>query len=335
MTFRAFTIVAGALALVASACASRAGAPEAPATVPASASHVATPAAAADGAPSTPPAAQAHAACAPAPSPPPAGDSDHALASGGEDRRYILHLPPAYDGARRMPLVLNFHGFGSNARQQAAYSGLPAKADRAGFIVVTPDGTGEPRRWNFFPGSADIVFVRELIADLETTLCVDAARIFATGISNGAAFSARLACDLPDRIRAIAMVAATVYPARCEAPRAVPVVAFQGTDDPCVPFEGGTSACGMQLPVPAAEEAAKNWARHGGCNLEPPHSQVTEHVRAVAYSECREVDAAVVLYIIYGGGHTWPGAVDVARLGATTQEISATDLMWEFFAGRE
>ncbi len=260
-----------------------------------------------------------------------AGDEDATMQSGGMERSYILHVPPSYDGTRRTPLVLNFHGFGSNARQQALYSGLPAKGDAAGFIVVTPNGAGTPQRWNLAAsgGVDDVAFARGLLDRVEAQLCVDTQRVFAAGISNGSAFSLRLACEMPDRIAAVAAVAAMYMPLRC-GQQAVGVIAFHGTADPCVPFEGGTSKCGMGLPVPSVETAAADWAKHDGCSATPSQTSISAHVRTVAYSECGD-DAAVVLYVIDGGGHTWPGSIDVPRLGATTHEISATDQIWEFF----
>jgi polyhydroxybutyrate depolymerase len=261
-----------------------------------------------------------------------AGDEDATMQSGGIERTYILHVPPSYDGTHRTPLVLNFHGFGSNARQEAIYSGLPAKGDAAGFIVVTPDGTGTPQRWNLLPagGVDDVAFARDLLDRVEAQLCVDTQRVFAAGISNGSAFSLRLACEMPDRIAAVAAVAAMYLPLRCSSARTVGVIAFHGTADPCVPFEGGTSQCGMGLPVPKVETAAADWAKHDGCNATPAQTSISAHVRTLAYSECSN-DAAVVLYVIDGGGHTWPGSIDVARLGATTHEIYATDEIWDFF----
>ncbi len=259
------------------------------------------------------------------------GDEDATIQSGGIERSYILHVPPSYDGTHRTPLVLNFHGFGSNARQQAIYSGMPAKGDAAGFIVVTPNGTGTPQRWNLVTagGVDDVAFARDLLDRIESQLCVDTGRVFAAGISNGSAFSLRLGCEMPDRIAAVAAVAAMYMPVRCGA-QSVGVVAFHGTADPCVPFGGGTSKCGMGLPVPAVETAAADWARHDGCNTQPSKTSISAHVRTVAYSECAG-DAAVVLYVIDGGGHTWPGSIDVPRLGGTTHEITATDQIWEFF----
>jgi polyhydroxybutyrate depolymerase len=185
------------------------------------------------------------------------GDSNQTLHSSDLDRTYILHIPPQYDGSTRLPLVLNLHGFGSNARNQAAYSRLPQKADEEGFIVVTPDGAGTPQQWNnaqLPSGVDDVAFIRDLLDHLEATLCIDPARIYAAGISNGAAFSSRLACNMPDRIAGIALIAATIYPIICDSESPTPVIAFHGTADRCVPYEGGTTMCGRgNLPVQPAD----------------------------------------------------------------------------------
>lgn len=254
----------------------------------------------------------------------------------GIERAYILHVPPRYDGATPLPLVLNFHGFGSSAGQQSLYSQLHPKADAEGFIVVSPDGTGEPRRWNTImspDGADDVGFIGALLDTLQRDLCIDSSRVFAAGMSNGAAFAQRVACAMPGRIAAVAAVTALVYPGNCTADQPIPVIGFHGTADPCVPFEGGVSRCGAGLPVPPIEQSALNWAKHNGCNTAPSQTEFTASVRAIAYSEC-DGETAVVLYVIEGGGHTWPGAVDVPRLGTTTHEISATDLIWEFFVGQ-
>ncbi len=264
-----------------------------------------------------------------------AGSQDGAIEFGGLRRTYILHVPPSYDGTRRTPLVLNLHGFSSNARQQAIYSGLPAKGDRVGFIVITPDGTGAPQHWTY-PGLGDVDdagFLGALLDRAAADLCVDEKRVYVAGMSNGSAFAQQLACKMPERIAAVAAVGALVFPARCGTDRPIAVIAFNGTEDACVPFQGGTSQCGQRLPVPAGEAAAADWAKHDGCNAEPARQRFSEHVRTVAYSEC-DGNAAVVLYVIEGGGHTWPGAIDVPRLGATTHEVNATDEIWSFFVAQ-
>ncbi len=265
------------------------------------------------------------------------GDPSGTLQHDGLERTYTVHIPPAYDGVARLPLVFNFHGFGSNARDQALYSGLPAKGDAEGFIVVSPNGTGERQSWNLAlaitGGVDDISFVDALLDRLESELCIDSTRVYAVGMSNGAAFAQRVACAMPDRIAAVAAVTALSYPVTCGTNQPIPVIAFHGTADPCVPFEGGTSQCGAMYPVRSIEESARLWAEHNRCNEEPSLANVSKHVRTIAYSECA-AEVAVVLFVVEGGGHTWPGAIDVPRLGPVTREINATDLIWEFFEGQ-
>lgn len=257
---------------------------------------------------------------------------ERAILVGTVERTYLLHVPPTYDRTTKMPLVLNLHGFGSNASDQALYSRFSALADTEGFIVVTPNGTGTPPRWNFVPvGSVDdVAFIDALLDDLAATLCIDETRIYAAGMSNGAAMTTFLACGLPDRIAVIAAVAATAGPRACPDSVAVPIISFRGTEDACVPYDGGTSSCGLMLPVAAAEEAIRLWSEHNGCDVTPRVEQVSPNVRRTAYESCAG-DAAAVLYTIEGGGHTWPGSIFVPRLGPVTDEIDATALAWEFF----
>ena len=201
-----------------------------------------------------------------------------------------------------------------------------------GFITVAPNATTDSagrQAWRFLGNDdTDTAFLDGLLDQLEGDLCIDAARVYAIGISSGSAMSARLACALPDRIAAVGLVAALAYFPSCDA-GPTPVIAFHGTEDMLVPFEGGTGSIG--LPVRPARDSAADWAALNGCNVVPAEGRAGENVATVAYSECDD-EVAVVLYVIEGGGHTWPGAaVEVPRLGATTQEVDATELMWEFF----
>ena len=260
----------------------------------------------------------------------------------GLTRQYILTVPSSYDGSVATPLVFNFHGFGSQAIEQDVYSQLPQTAEAEGFILVTPQGTLNAQGQRFWNSSQspppvpdDVGFVDQLLTSLQSQLCIDAARVFSTGLSNGGFMSSRLACVLSGRIAAIAPVAGTVFYGSCDA-RPVPVIAFHGTEDNVVslsPIE--------TIAIPA-------WATHNSCggpveqNPVPP----TTGVRLTRYDGCDE-DATVELYVIFdvdtvtagdqGGGHTWPGSTLVlppaikAALGQTTLEISANDLMWDFF----
>ena len=111
----------------------------------------------------------------------------------------------------------------------------------------------------------------------------------------------------------------------------VPIMAFHGTDDACVPYDGGTTTCGAgSFPIAPVEQNLAAWATFNGCDVEPATAPVSENVSAISYDACPSGTAAV-LYRIDGGGHTWPGSIDVRRLGVTTHEIDATALIWAFF----
>ncbi len=286
------------------------------------------------------------------------GNLNETIVSGALTRDYILHVPPSYTGADRIPLVLNLHGAGSFASDQKLYSDLAAKADEAGFVLVMPQAIGVSpgfeRRWHVttvFPGAPDDVgFITDLLDEIEAALCVDPARVYSTGISNGAQMSMRLACNLSDRIAAIAPVAGVYWPpfspdfaepADCPAKtRPVPVIAFHGTDDLFVPFNGGLGILGTTFRL-SIEDAIAEWAANDNCTTGPSDSQAAPGVRLRHYEDCDD-GAAVDLYVVEdadgagpgteGGGHTWPGTpIDVPGLGATSHEISANDLMWAFF----
>jgi polyhydroxybutyrate depolymerase len=253
----------------------------------------------------------------------------------GAERRYLLHLPPQYDGRAPLPLVFDFHGYGSAAAPQLAYSGIVPVADREGFVVVGPEGQGRPPHFTLLGASAteadDVAFTVALLDDLRARLCLDATRVYATGMSNGGALSSVLACRAADRFAATAAVAALVHlPACASADRAVPFVAFMGTDDPVVPFAGGRVSCCGNPNIPAAPDTVAAFARRYGCGSEPAVERVGTDVEHRRYEGCT---AAVEFYVIEGGGHTWPGAVDLGArgLGTTTQTIDATEEIWKFF----
>jgi len=245
------------------------------------------------------------------------------LASGGRERSYRLHVPAQYNPAKPAPLVLNFHGRGSNGLEQEAYSGFVPLSDRDGFVLVSPDGIDNS--WLLVAGADDIGFTRDLVGRLEQELCVDASRIFATGISNGGYMSSALACVAGDLIAAAAPVAGVSGPVgTCHGP--VPILEFHGTEDKLVPFEGGPTVGG--LPFAGVTTVMGRWAAFNGCEAKPTEESVSAHVKKVVYPGCK---ADTLHYVIDGGGHTWPGAVDVPRLGPVTKEISATELIWAFF----
>lgn len=251
-------------------------------------------------------------------------------------REYRVHIPASYDGVTPVPLVLNLHGYGSNAADQEAYSEMVTKANVAGFITVAPEGTGEPQRWHIYGPQEegyidDVAFFETLLDHLQATLCIDRDRVYVTGISNGAAMSVRLACHLGDRIAAVAAVAGVYAPMDCPTERAVPLIAFHGTGDELVPFDTGRAGR-YSVPTRGVRVAMADWAARNGCQPQSVPERIEPDVLVERYQDCRD-GAEVVLYVIEDGGHTWPGSrLNVERFGKTTRTISATELMWEFFA---
>ncbi|NJN92924.1 MAG: hypothetical protein HC875_01950 [Anaerolineales bacterium] len=257
---------------------------------------------------------------------PASGSSVGEIEVGGQTRRYRLHVPPDTQSGQAVPLVINLHGLNSNAEQQETVSRMSNLADRAGFIVVYPEGLGSSQNWKFGDGpegQADVNFIRELIRRLQSQFNLDSRRIYATGISNGAEMSYRLACDLSDTIAAVGLVSGGYPRFACEPVRPVPVVVFHGTADNVLAYEGHPP---LMLPV---REWAIGWAARNGCAATPQITFQQGEVNGETWGTCRE-GATVTLYTITGKGHSWPGSQMPARI--TTQDINATQVIWEFFA---
>ena len=276
-------------------------------------------------------------------------------------RRCLVHVPEGADPKKPMPLVLLFHGAGANGKWQLRYSGLDETADREGFLLAVPDGPGRLKRWcltwnaELCCGYAsskdvdDVKFVGELLDELERRYPIDRSRIYATGLSNGGMMCYRLAAEMPERIAAVGIVSGTVLgelPQDIERP--VPVLHFHGTKDKLVPFKGGARLAPVLKHFKGARECASLWASRNGC---PPDVTVErlgdnhdDHTRVIreSYGPGRG-GSEVVLYVIEGGGHTWPGRSifsgvkapacmrRLSLLGLSTSEIDANDLLWDFF----
>ena len=255
------------------------------------------------------------------------GDHIVEISIDGQNRQFRLHVPPTYHSNQPVPLVLNFHGYNSNAAQQENVSQMSAKADQAGFVVAYPEGLGDPQTWHVGPReerNADLEFIQELVSNLQGQLSIDPARIYATGISNGAQMANLLGCELSEIFAAIAPVSEGYPPTQeCNSSRPVPVVAFHGTSDRLIPFEGQG-----RLLLPAHDWAAA-WAARNGCDPVPYVSFQNGDVTGETWGNCHE-DAEVTFYTIQGGGHSWPGSDMPTEI--TTQDIDATDVIWDFFS---
>lgn len=293
--------------------------------------------------------------------------------TGWENRDYRLYVPKSYDKLRPMPVMLVLHGGGGNGWTLYSLTCPDGKstnskcmnniAEREGFIVVYPNGVENPsinevRTWNGGGGKEgyvcasgyacdnnfdDIGYFNALLDNLEDRINVDKNRVYATGISNGAAMSHRLACQLSDRITAIAPISfGNQYSANanCNPSRSVPVVEFHGTKDPYATYDGGQghSIFGQENGlVVGAPQSVADWAERNGCSSNatqemPDSSNDGTTVTKISYYGCRN-DGDVVLYRINDGGHTWPDGQEYApawTIGKTTRDINANEVMWDF-----
>jgi polyhydroxybutyrate depolymerase len=229
---------------------------------------------------------------------------------GGVPRDYILDVPDAVLPHAPVPLLLDFHGFGHSGAGVWTVSGFRDLAARAGFITVYPEGLpvrltirGEEREgpgWEMYAveGNRDLAFVRALLDELGRRYCVDRARVFATGFSNGAFFSALLGCTLSDRIAAVAPVSGGPLRVACTPGRGVPILIQHGRQDPLI-------------PVDWARTARDDWLKADQCAAEKKEADGPACER---WSACRA--GAVVEYCEEDYVHTWPP--------------QATARVWEF-----
>jgi polyhydroxybutyrate depolymerase len=261
------------------------------------------------------------------------------LISSGEEREYLLYVPKSYNAARPTPLVISLHGGGMWPASQREVSQWNRVADEHGFIVVYPAGAGivRHRAWRAFNAARsekDVRFISDLIDALKATYNIDSARVYANGLSNGGGMSFVLSCTLSDRIAAIGLVASAQGLSWnwCTDRRAVPMIAFHGTADRQAWYNGGTSWVAGRIHFPGIEGWTEKWARRNQCAPEPMESMVAPDVRRREYTKCAD-DAPVVLYTIFGGGHTWPGGGPLPEwfVGSTSRSIDASSQMWEFF----
>lgn len=274
------------------------------------------------------------------------GDYTYSLEHDGLTRKYRVHVPPGYSPAKPAPMVLAFHGGGGNMDYQAddRYYGLVAKSDSTGYIVVFPNGysplkSGKLATWNAGNccGGArdrnidDVGFVRDMIKNLRRQLNIDPARIYATGMSNGALMSYRLACEMSDTIKAIAAVAGSDGTASCHPSAPVSILAIHAKDDDHVLFNGGAGSNSKAIAdFVSVPETIARWVDRDGCATTPKRVLEVAGAYCDAYAPCRG-DAEVRLCVTESGGHSWPGGRKVRTGEPGSKAISATDMMWEFF----
>lgn len=295
----------------------------------------------------------------------------HALKVDGRRRRFRVHIPPQYDGVKQLPVVIVLHGAASNTMNIGFATRMSRQAELEGFFAVYPSGTG------FLPGCFmtwnaggccgparvkkvdDVAFIDQVIETMKERYGVDPARVYVTGMSNGAMMSYRLALELPHKIAAIAPVEGAMM---CHPPlakvsfsgaepgpgddraieveatlragarqdRSVSVVAFNGDRDKVIPVDGGTGRWfGYKINCPSAQDSIDFWVARNQCRSQPEVHQLKGAKRFV-YSGGKK-GAEVVLYRVQDHAHTWPGGPGIPKLLPSSKQISATEIMCQFF----
>jgi polyhydroxybutyrate depolymerase len=269
------------------------------------------------------------------------GVYDQSIEVDGLKRTYRLVIPQGYDRHGEAPLVLAFHGRLGTGRIMEEMTHLSKLADREGFIVLYPDGVG--RSWNAGHGTGaaeqqqvdDVGFVSKLIDELAPVYRIDRRRVYATGMSNGAIFALRLACELSAKLAAVAAVAGTLAPRvakDCHPQRPVPIMLIQGTEDRYVPWEGGVTGGGGR--VESVEATIQLWVTIDGCSPDPKVEELAGKVSRTTYAPSHAGGPEVTFYRIDGGGHTWPGGSELLprrAVGETNRDVDASEVIWNFF----
>jgi polyhydroxybutyrate depolymerase len=249
-------------------------------------------------------------------------------------RKYRLYVPAIYTGSQSVPLILNLHGYTSNALQQQLYSNFMPIADTANFLMVYPEGKAPlgNQYWNAgFGGTEnDVLFMSDLIDSLKLTYNIDLNSVYSCGMSNGGIMSYYLACNLPNRIAAIASVTGSMLNSwfTCAPSRPFPIMEIHGTADGTVNYLGDATFA----PI---DSVVKKWSNHNNCNPAPttfsvPNISLTDNSTALHYVYSGGTSgSSVELYKVIGGGHSWPGAF--AFLANTNQDFRASVEIWRFF----
>lgn len=277
----------------------------------------------------------------------------HTIQVDGVKRSYLLYKPRNLDRTKSHPLVLVMHGGGGTARglYRDTRGSFTALADEHGFYLAYPNAV--KRMWDFGAGKVseelkvrtdDRQFFANLLNHLIGSLPVDKQRVFATGISRGGQASYFLACQFPERIRAIAPITMPMpafMAADCKATPDIGLALLNGTQDPVVPYEGGQIVVRGKKrgSVLSTERTLTTWLSRNGCSMKPTAERTIDpvadntSVQRTDWTQCS--GAQVRLYRIEGGGHTWPSGsqyLPVRVVGEVTRDIDGANEVWEFFS---
>lgn len=256
------------------------------------------------------------------------------------DRLYRIDLPPRADGAA---VIVALHGGGGSADQFARNTGLSVPANRHGYAVIYPEGSGRAATWNGLyccgaakrSGADDIAFLGRVIDDAIARFGLRPGPVYLTGMSNGAIMAQTYAARHPARVRAVAGVAGTMDTRRVAPTGRVPLLHIHGTADSMVPYEGGEGASSLTRTdfASVASVEAAFLAPFGPLAMrERVIDRVPDGMHVIARDHVDQSGVTQIRILsVKGGGHAWPGSRRAARQGGTG-DISANAEILRFFA---
>lgn len=259
----------------------------------------------------------------------PVGHSSQSLLVGGISRTFHLYRPAGIGGPA--PLVVMLHGGFGDARQAERAYHWDTEADAEHFIVAYPDGVD--RAWNagtccgkpMHANVDDTGFLTGMVSTIQTQMPIDPARIYATGMSNGAIMALRLGCQ-SNTFAAIAPVAGTLL-TDCSHAQPVSVIQIHGTADDRVPYDGGEGSGTAHVDGPAVPAVNATWRDIDSCT---PPTSTTDGTVTTQTAPCPQ-NRTVELITIANAGHQWPGG-EPKRIGAPpSNALNATTTIWQFF----
>ncbi len=260
-------------------------------------------------------------------------------------RTYLLNLPPEYydDEAKTFSLVIALHGAGGSASQFETNYHFTEKAEASGFIVVYPEGVQREgvlalRTWNagtccdyaMIHQVDDVKYIRELLEYLVQHYRINPGKVYITGMSNGGMMAYRLACELSDRIAAIAVVSGTMTMQQpCNPALPVSILHIHSALDTTVPYTGGTGLQGYHFaPV---DSVLAVWKTINNCAASPDVPVNTDRYTLTVWNACTAI-STVESYLTKDGGHAWPGGEKPGNWAdIPSSAIDANDVIWEFF----
>ena len=280
------------------------------------------------------------------------------LDHNGMKRSYYLYQEKNNNTKSNMPLLIVLHGGGkSDGRSVDKYLGFTTIASQDDAVIVYPnginghwnDGRGITYRGKNNPEIDDVGFINQLIDTLIKQYKVDPQQVFISGISNGGMMSFRLACELSEKITAIAPIAANMPKnilSTCQPKDHLSVLLMNGTKDPIVPWQGGSVHLFRKTmgTVLSTKQSIDFWLARNQCQPKAKTIKLPNKVKKDGsrvelsqYSSCKN-NKQVYLYSIIGGGHTLPGSKIPERKflsGRKNLDIDGAQVIWDFFISKK